>query len=78
MNYFLPQVYKDSDIDIFTFGTPINTASLFTILLHLSIEIKTWVSPELMDTCYKLCGILSQPKLFCHLLVFSHTRSALH
>lgn len=46
------QVYRDSDIDLFTFGTPINTVSLFTILLHLSIEIKAWVSPELMDICY--------------------------
>lgn len=45
---FLPQVYQDSDIDIFTFGTPLNTVSLFTILLHLSIEIKAWVSTELM------------------------------
>lgn len=61
LNYFLPQVYKDSDIDIFTFGTPINTVSLFTILLHLSIEIKSWVSPKLMDICYNHHGILSQP-----------------
>lgn len=52
LNCFLPQVYRDSDIDIFTFGTPINTVSLFTILLHLSIEIKAWVSPKLMDICY--------------------------
>lgn len=51
LNRFLPQVYQDSDIDIFTFGTPINTVSLFTILLHLSIEIKAWVSPKLMDIC---------------------------
>uniref|UniRef100_H3CU53 Phospholipid-transporting ATPase n=1 Tax=Tetraodon nigroviridis TaxID=99883 RepID=H3CU53_TETNG len=41
--FFIPYLaYKDSDIDIFTFGTPINTVSLFTILLHLSIEIKAW------------------------------------
>ncbi|XP_056898637.1 phospholipid-transporting ATPase VB isoform X2 [Takifugu flavidus] len=41
--FFIPYlVYRDSDIDIFTFGTPINTVSLFTILLHLSIEIKAW------------------------------------
>ncbi|KAG8508806.1 putative phospholipid-transporting ATPase VB [Galemys pyrenaicus] len=36
------QTYKDSDIDIFTFGTPINTISLTTILLHQAMEMKTW------------------------------------
>ncbi|XP_028272857.1 probable phospholipid-transporting ATPase VB [Parambassis ranga] len=41
--FFIPYlVYMDSDIGIFTFGTPLNTVSLFTILVHLSIEIKTW------------------------------------
>ncbi|XP_049899159.1 phospholipid-transporting ATPase VB [Epinephelus moara] len=41
--FFIPYLaYQDSDIDIFTFGTPLNTISLFTILLHLSIEIKAW------------------------------------
>ncbi|XP_065815006.1 phospholipid-transporting ATPase VB [Labrus bergylta] len=41
--FFIPYLaYKDSDIDVFTFGTPLNTISLFTILLHLSIEIKAW------------------------------------
>ncbi|XP_029021680.1 phospholipid-transporting ATPase VB [Betta splendens] len=41
--FFVPYLtYQDSDIDIFTFGTPLNTVSLFTILLHLSIEIKSW------------------------------------
>ncbi|XP_070819113.1 phospholipid-transporting ATPase VB [Chaetodon trifascialis] len=41
--FFIPYfAYQDSDIDVFTFGTPLNTISLFTILLHLSIEIKAW------------------------------------
>ncbi|KAM9356749.1 phospholipid-transporting ATPase VB [Symphorus nematophorus] len=41
--FFIPYMaYQDSDIDVFTFGTPLNTISLFTILLHLSIEIKAW------------------------------------
>ncbi|MEQ2190437.1 hypothetical protein XENOCAPTIV_017499 [Xenoophorus captivus] len=40
--------YQDSDVDIFTFGTPLNTVALFTILLHLAIEIKSWVSTELI------------------------------
>lgn len=41
--FFIPYLtYQDTDIDVFTFGTPLNTISLFTILLHLSIEIKAW------------------------------------
>ncbi|KAK7922859.1 hypothetical protein WMY93_009761 [Mugilogobius chulae] len=41
--FFIPYyTYRGSDIDIFAFGTPLNTISLFTILLHLSIEIKAW------------------------------------
>lgn len=41
--FFIPYLtYRGSDIDIFAFGTPLNTISLFTILLHLSIEIKAW------------------------------------
>ncbi|KAK3558571.1 hypothetical protein QTP86_021022 [Hemibagrus guttatus] len=41
--FFIPYcTYKGSDIGIFYFGTPMNTASLFTILLHLAIEIKSW------------------------------------
>ncbi|KAM9413466.1 LOW QUALITY PROTEIN: phospholipid-transporting ATPase VB-like [Salvelinus alpinus] len=41
--FFIPfWTYHGSDIDIYTFGTPINTVSLFTILLHLAIEINTW------------------------------------
>ncbi|XP_044060582.1 phospholipid-transporting ATPase VB [Siniperca chuatsi] len=41
--FFIPYLaYQDSDIDVFSFGMPLNTISLFTILLHLSIEIKAW------------------------------------
>uniref|UniRef100_A0A3Q3BJE8 Phospholipid-transporting ATPase n=1 Tax=Haplochromis burtoni TaxID=8153 RepID=A0A3Q3BJE8_HAPBU len=41
--FFVPYfVYQDSDIDMFTFGTPMNTSALFIILMHLSIEIKSW------------------------------------
>lgn len=41
--FFIPYLaYQDSDVDMFTFGTPINTVALFTILLHLAIEIKSW------------------------------------
>lgn len=37
------QAYADSDVDLFTWGTPITTLALFTILVHLGIETKTWV-----------------------------------
>uniref|UniRef100_A0AAV2KYM5 Phospholipid-transporting ATPase n=2 Tax=Knipowitschia caucasica TaxID=637954 RepID=A0AAV2KYM5_KNICA len=41
--FFIPYfAYADSDVDLFTWGTPIITITLFTILLHLSIETKTW------------------------------------
>nr|XP_032812637.1 probable phospholipid-transporting ATPase VA isoform X2 [Petromyzon marinus] len=41
--FFLPYLaYRGSDVDIFTWGTPITTVSLFSILLHLAIETKTW------------------------------------
>lgn len=39
-----PQAYADSDVDLFTWGTPITAIALFTILVHLGIETKTWVS----------------------------------
>ncbi|XP_018110451.1 phospholipid-transporting ATPase VB isoform X1 [Xenopus laevis] len=41
--FFIPYfTYRGTDMDILSFGTPINTISLFTILMHLAIEIKTW------------------------------------
>ncbi|XP_020848013.1 phospholipid-transporting ATPase VB isoform X2 [Phascolarctos cinereus] len=41
--FFIPYlVYKDSNIGVFTFGTPINTISLIIILLHQAMEMKTW------------------------------------
>ncbi|XP_059919245.1 phospholipid-transporting ATPase VD [Gadus macrocephalus] len=43
--FFIPYLtYRGSDVDVFTFGTPLNTVSLFTILLHLSMEIKAWTA----------------------------------
>ncbi|KAI5188243.1 putative Phospholipid-Transporting Atpase Vd [Manis pentadactyla] len=44
--FFVPYyTYQDSDIDIFTFGNPLNTAALFVIIFHLVIESKslTWI-----------------------------------
>ncbi|XP_014957338.3 phospholipid-transporting ATPase VA isoform X1 [Ovis aries] len=41
--FFIPYLaYYDSDTDIFTWGTPITAVALFTFLLHLGIETKTW------------------------------------
>ncbi|XP_038651908.1 probable phospholipid-transporting ATPase VB isoform X1 [Scyliorhinus canicula] len=41
--FFIPYfAYRDTNIDVFMFGTPMNTLSLFTILAHLAIEAKTW------------------------------------
>ncbi|XP_055034231.2 phospholipid-transporting ATPase VB [Misgurnus anguillicaudatus] len=41
--FFIPYwTYNGLDIGIFSFGTPMNTISLFTIILHLAIEIKSW------------------------------------
>ncbi|XP_028655873.1 phospholipid-transporting ATPase VA [Erpetoichthys calabaricus] len=41
--FFIPYfAYLDSDVDMFTWGTPITTLALFTILMHLGIETKTW------------------------------------
>ncbi|KAM9585862.1 phospholipid-transporting ATPase VA-like [Trichechus inunguis] len=36
------QAYYDSDVDIFTWGTPITAIALLTFLLHLGVETKTW------------------------------------
>uniref|UniRef100_A0A452VP32 Phospholipid-transporting ATPase n=1 Tax=Ursus maritimus TaxID=29073 RepID=A0A452VP32_URSMA len=42
--FFIPYLaYYDSDTDVFTWGTPITAIALFTFLLHLGIETKTWV-----------------------------------
>ncbi|XP_030879718.1 probable phospholipid-transporting ATPase VA [Leptonychotes weddellii] len=41
--FFIPYLAcYDSDTDVFTWGTPITAIALFTILLHLGIETKTW------------------------------------
>ncbi|XP_065553846.1 phospholipid-transporting ATPase VD isoform X4 [Lathamus discolor] len=44
--FFVPYfTYYGSDIDILSFGNPVNTAALFIILFHLLIECKsvTWI-----------------------------------
>ncbi|XP_071426676.1 phospholipid-transporting ATPase VB isoform X1 [Pithys albifrons albifrons] len=55
--FFVPYlVYKDSDIDVFSFGNPINTISLLTILLHQALEMKTWTLCQLVAM---LCSVAS-------------------
>ncbi|KFV07826.1 putative phospholipid-transporting ATPase VD, partial [Tauraco erythrolophus] len=49
--FFVPYfTYHGSDVDIFSFGNPINTAALFIMLLHLLIECKsvTWIHTVVM------------------------------
>uniref|UniRef100_A0A674EFB1 Phospholipid-transporting ATPase n=1 Tax=Salmo trutta TaxID=8032 RepID=A0A674EFB1_SALTR len=54
--FFIPYcAYADSDVDLLSWGTPITTLALFTILIHLGLETKTWVSVGLFFTvalCY--------------------------
>ncbi|XP_046892740.1 phospholipid-transporting ATPase VA [Hypomesus transpacificus] len=41
--FFIPYfAYADSEVDLLTWGTPITTLALLTILLHLGVETKTW------------------------------------
>ncbi|KAM6475804.1 phospholipid-transporting ATPase VB [Liasis olivaceus] len=41
--FFIPYLaYQDSDIDVFSFGTIVNTAALLTILFHQALEIQMW------------------------------------
>ncbi|XP_040039900.2 phospholipid-transporting ATPase VA isoform X2 [Gasterosteus aculeatus] len=41
--FFIPYfAYADSDVDLFTWGTPVTTLALLTILVQLGVETKTW------------------------------------
>ncbi|XP_056372650.1 phospholipid-transporting ATPase VB isoform X2 [Hyla sarda] len=41
--FFVPYLtYYKAGVDLLSFGTPMNTCALLTILLHLAIEIKNW------------------------------------
>ncbi|XP_048351262.1 phospholipid-transporting ATPase VA isoform X2 [Sphaerodactylus townsendi] len=53
--FFIPYfTYYDSDVDIFAWGTPITTVALFTIILHLAIETKTWTWLHLSSCAFSL------------------------
>ncbi|KAL3267060.1 hypothetical protein HHI36_011201 [Cryptolaemus montrouzieri] len=40
--FICEQTYADSDIDIFEFGTTLTTCCMFVMLLHASIETRSW------------------------------------
>ncbi|CAL8255686.1 unnamed protein product [Merluccius merluccius] len=54
--FFIPYfAYADSDVDLFTWGTPITTLALITILLHLGIETKTWTWMNVASIVFSVC-----------------------
>ncbi|KAG7255759.1 hypothetical protein CRUP_010112 [Coryphaenoides rupestris] len=54
--FFIPYfAYADSDVDLFTWGTPITTLALITILLHLGIETKTWTWMNWASILFSVC-----------------------
>ncbi|XP_066478678.1 phospholipid-transporting ATPase VA [Tiliqua scincoides] len=53
--FFIPYfTYYDSDVDIFRWGTPITTIALFTVILHLAIETKTWTWLHLSSCVFSI------------------------
>uniref|UniRef100_A0A8C6TG49 Phospholipid-transporting ATPase n=1 Tax=Neogobius melanostomus TaxID=47308 RepID=A0A8C6TG49_9GOBI len=53
--FFIPYfAYADSGVDLFTWGTPITTIALFTILLHLGVETKTWTWMNWLSICFSV------------------------
>ncbi|KAL1023400.1 hypothetical protein UPYG_G00040340 [Umbra pygmaea] len=54
--FFIPYfAYADSDVDLFTWGTPITTLALLTILTHLGIETKTWTWLNWLSIFFSVC-----------------------
>uniref|UniRef100_A0A8C5BAN5 Phospholipid-transporting ATPase n=1 Tax=Gadus morhua TaxID=8049 RepID=A0A8C5BAN5_GADMO len=54
--FFIPYfAYAGSDVDLFTWGTPITTLALITILLHLGIETKTWTWMNWASIVFSAC-----------------------
>uniref|UniRef100_A0A8C2WMS6 Phospholipid-transporting ATPase n=1 Tax=Cyclopterus lumpus TaxID=8103 RepID=A0A8C2WMS6_CYCLU len=64
--FFIPYfAYADSDVDVFTWGTPITTLALLTILVHLGIETRTWVRTHVsLFFTVSLCYNASCPSCF--------------
>uniref|UniRef100_A0A8D3DMB3 Phospholipid-transporting ATPase n=1 Tax=Scophthalmus maximus TaxID=52904 RepID=A0A8D3DMB3_SCOMX len=58
--FFIPYfAYADSDVDLFTWGTPITSLALFTILLHLGIETKTWTWMNWLSIAFSVALFLT-------------------
>ncbi|CAH2223377.1 probable phospholipid-transporting ATPase VA [Pelobates cultripes] len=53
--FFIPYfTFYDSGTDLFTWGTPIVTCALVTIMLHLGIETKTWTWINVASIVYSI------------------------
>ncbi|KAM5271705.1 phospholipid-transporting ATPase VD [Ctenodactylus gundi] len=73
--FFVPYfTYQGSDVDIFTFGNPLNTAALFMILLHLVIESKSLVRHTLPSVLG--CAASSVKQTWIHVLVITGSVSS--
>ncbi|XP_077572300.1 phospholipid-transporting ATPase VA [Stigmatopora nigra] len=58
--FFIPYfAYADSDVDLFTWGTPITTIAVLTILLHLGVETKTWTWMNWLSVCFSVVLFLT-------------------
>lgn len=42
--FICQQVYNDTYVDVYEFGTTATTACMFAMLLHAAIEMRSWVS----------------------------------
>ncbi|XP_029419656.1 probable phospholipid-transporting ATPase VA isoform X2 [Nannospalax galili] len=73
--FFIPYLaYYDSDVDVFTWGTPVTAIALLTFLLHLGIETKTWTllgDPLFYLTCLIAPVSALLPRLFFKALLGS-------
>uniref|UniRef100_A0A7M4EY11 Phospholipid-transporting ATPase n=1 Tax=Crocodylus porosus TaxID=8502 RepID=A0A7M4EY11_CROPO len=73
--FFIPYfTFYDSDMDIFSLGTPITTIALFTIILHLAVETKTWV--RCPETNY--IQVSTDILCLCLMSLFKSMRSLFH
>lgn len=41
--FICQQAYNNTDVDVFEFGTTATTACMFVMLIHASIEMRSWV-----------------------------------
>ncbi|KAF4521458.1 hypothetical protein B566_EDAN001755 [Ephemera danica] len=48
--------YKDSDVDIWEFGTTITSACMFVQLVHVAVETKSWSAIHFLSIGASICG----------------------